>query len=104
MLEEPKSWSKTIIERLPKRYQEAAQLTPKEFGRLRLLLREMIVTGGRGHFTPMGIANVVDLRRAWRGGNRCSEYLWRQRSRTSLAGRFGDCYFIVPLASGRVNF
>lgn len=44
MLESPKSWSKTIIERLPKRYEEAEQLSPKEFGRLRLLLREMLET------------------------------------------------------------
>jgi hypothetical protein len=44
LLEEPKSWSKTIVERLPKRYKEAAQLTPKEFGAIRLLLREMLET------------------------------------------------------------
>lgn len=44
LLEEPKSWSKTIVERLPKRYKKAAQLTPKEFGSLRLLLREMLET------------------------------------------------------------
>jgi hypothetical protein len=44
LLEEPKSWSKTIVERLPKRYKEAAQLTPKEFGAVRLLLREMLET------------------------------------------------------------
>ena len=44
LLEEPKSWSKTIVERLPKRYKEVAQLTPKEFGTLRLLLREMLET------------------------------------------------------------
>jgi hypothetical protein len=44
LLEEPKSWSKTIVERLPKRYKEAAQFTPKEFDGLRLLLREMLET------------------------------------------------------------
>jgi hypothetical protein len=44
LLEEPKSWSKTIVERLPKRYKEAADLSPKEFGTLRLLLREMLET------------------------------------------------------------
>jgi hypothetical protein len=44
MLEKPKSWSETIIERLPKRYPDAAELSPKEFGRLRLLLREMLET------------------------------------------------------------
>src|SRR5215510_3929791 len=44
LLEEPKSWSKTIVERLPKRYNEAAQLSPKEFDGLRLLLGEMLET------------------------------------------------------------
>jgi hypothetical protein len=43
-LEEPKSWSKTIVERLPKRYNEAAQLSPKEFDGLRSLLGEMLET------------------------------------------------------------
>jgi hypothetical protein len=44
LLEEPKSWSKTIVERLPKRYNEAAQISPKEFDGLRLLLGEMLET------------------------------------------------------------
>jgi len=44
LLEEPKSWSKTIVERLPMRYNEAAQLSPKEFDGLRLLLGEMLET------------------------------------------------------------
>jgi len=44
LLEETKSWSKTIVERLPKRYKEAEQFTPKEFDALRLLLREMLET------------------------------------------------------------
>jgi hypothetical protein len=44
LLEEPKSWSKTIVERLPKRYNEAAQFSPKEFDGLRLLLGEMLET------------------------------------------------------------
>jgi len=45
LLEEPKSWSKTIIERLPKRYkEETEQLTPRQFDSVRLLLREMLET------------------------------------------------------------
>ena len=43
LLEEPKSWSKTIVERLPKRYKKPRNSLPKNRG-LRLLLREMLET------------------------------------------------------------
>jgi len=44
LLEEAKSWSQTIVERLPKRYKEAEHLIHNEFGGVRLLLREMLET------------------------------------------------------------
>lgn len=44
MLEKTESWSKTIIERLPKRYPDDAKFSSKDFRRLRTLLLEMLET------------------------------------------------------------